>query len=157
MLQIPSSFLDVRTAELVMGRGLPREAGGFALAFGIMFAIATAVKIKFADRWWHNIIPGGVPFAIGESPSELLPVSLEAGLYGSTIYTNVLGIYNVPSFTIARALGGISYWAYSRRSQKKSEWIITLASGLILGESLASLCNLAFAGLNVPTLGPPRQ
>jgi uncharacterized oligopeptide transporter (OPT) family protein len=62
LFQIPSSFLDVSTARLVMGRGLPEGAGEFALGFGIFFAM---IKMKYADRWWQNLIPSGVAFAIG--------------------------------------------------------------------------------------------
>jgi uncharacterized oligopeptide transporter (OPT) family protein len=57
LFQIPSSFLDVSTARLVMGRGLPEGAGEFALGFGIFFAVTTMIKMKYADRWWQNLIP----------------------------------------------------------------------------------------------------
>ena len=65
LFQIPSSFLDVSTARLVMGRGLPEGAGEFTLGFGIFFAVTTMIKMKYADRWWQNLIPSGVAFVIG--------------------------------------------------------------------------------------------
>jgi len=33
--------------------------------FGIFFAGTTMIKMKYADRWWQNLIPSGVAFAIG--------------------------------------------------------------------------------------------
>jgi uncharacterized oligopeptide transporter (OPT) family protein len=63
-----------------------------------------------------------------------------------------LGMYNTPSFTLARTMGGlISLWW--RRWKGRSETpIIVLASGLILGEGLFSIVNLLLASLKVPHL-----
>ena len=64
-----------------------------------------------------------------------------------------LGIYNLPSFTIARAIGGIFYWLYCRHKKGQEGNIIVLASGLVLGESVASLVNLALKAMHSPQLG----
>jgi uncharacterized oligopeptide transporter (OPT) family protein len=66
--------------------------------------------------------------------------------------TFVKGMYNTPSFTLARTIGGlISLWW--RRWKGRSETpIIVLASGLILGEGLFSIMNLVLASLKVPHL-----
>jgi uncharacterized oligopeptide transporter (OPT) family protein len=61
-------------------------------------------------------------------------------------------MYNTPSFTIARAIGGLVNW-YWRSHRKESETpIVVLASGLILGEGLFSIVNLLLASLQVPHL-----
>ena len=63
-----------------------------------------------------------------------------------------VGMYNVPSFTLARAIGGFvtAYWVdYKKRGE---EGVIVLASGLILGEGTVSILNLALESLRVPHL-----
>ncbi|KAI2474815.1 oligopeptide transporter [Pyrenophora tritici-repentis] len=74
---------------------------------------------------------------------------------GSTLFpvgSPLLGMYNTPSFTLARTMGGLlSLWW--RRWKGRSETpIIVLASGLILGEGLFSIVNLLLASLDVPHL-----
>jgi len=61
-------------------------------------------------------------------------------------------MYNVPSFTLARAIGGFVnlYWRSYRRREETP--IVVLASGLILGEGVVSIVNLALASLKVPHL-----
>lgn len=61
-------------------------------------------------------------------------------------------MYNVPSFTMARAIGGLInlYWRYYRKREETP--IVVLASGLILGEGLFSIVNLVLASLQVPHL-----
>lgn len=58
----------------------------------------------------------------------------------------------MPSFTIARFLGGVTYWGYCQRHKGQEKNIIVFASGLVLGESIASLVNLALAAMHVPQL-----
>jgi uncharacterized oligopeptide transporter (OPT) family protein len=61
-------------------------------------------------------------------------------------------MYNTPSFTMARTIGGLMNW-YWRNWRKQSETpIIILASGLILGEGLFSIVNLGLASVHVPHL-----
>lgn len=61
-------------------------------------------------------------------------------------------MYNTPSFTMARTIGGLVNW-YWRNWRRESETpIIILASGLILGEGLFSILNLGLASLRVPHL-----
>lgn len=66
IFQIPASFLQISTAKLVLGRGLPEGASHFALGFGAFFMVATIVKMKYTDRWWQKFIPSGVSFAVGK-------------------------------------------------------------------------------------------
>ena len=61
-------------------------------------------------------------------------------------------MYNVPSFTLARAIGGfINYYWKSYRGREETP-IVVLASGLILGEGVVSIVNLGLASLKVPHL-----
>lgn len=61
-------------------------------------------------------------------------------------------MYNVPSFTLARAIGGFMnlYWKSYRRREETP--IVILASGLILGEGVVSIVNLLLTNANVPHL-----
>jgi len=61
-------------------------------------------------------------------------------------------MYNTPSFTLARTVGGLIslYWQHWLQEQETP--IIVLASGLILGEGLFSIVNLLLASMSVPHL-----
>lgn len=58
-------------------------------------------------------------------------------------------MYNVPSFTLARAAGGFVSWYWRIFRGRDDAPVIVLASGLILGEGMASILNLVLASLNV--------
>ncbi|KAF2175358.1 oligopeptide transporter-like protein [Zopfia rhizophila CBS 207.26] len=124
--QVPVAHIWVLTARMALGNGLPKKAAPFALGFGIIFAITTALKIRYKNQWLHRYIPGGVSFAIG--------------------------IYNLPSFTIARVIGAGIAWYHSTRLGKEKEVLVMLACGLILGEGLLSIVNLALSAAKVPHL-----
>lgn len=126
LFQIPVSHLFLLAARLVTGVGLPEQVANFACAFGLLFAIGTIVKIRYSSRWWQNLIPGGVAFGVG--------------------------MYNTPSFTLARAMGGFLCWYYVSHLKKNREYMIVLAGGLVLGEGLMSMLNLGLAAANVPHL-----
>ena len=61
-------------------------------------------------------------------------------------------MYNVPSFTIARTIGGLVNWYWRSYRQREEAPVIVLASGLILGEGVMSIVNLLLASLKVPHL-----
>lgn len=61
-------------------------------------------------------------------------------------------MYNTPSFTLARTIGGLMNLYWIRYRGKQETPIIVLASGLILGEGLLSIVNLLLASLRVPHL-----
>lgn len=61
-------------------------------------------------------------------------------------------MYNTPSFTIARAAGGLLSWYWCHRLERPETPLIVLASGLILGEGLFSIVNLGLASFKVPHL-----
>lgn len=61
-------------------------------------------------------------------------------------------MYNVPSFTLARTIGGLVNWYWRIYRQREDTPVIVLASGLILGEGLISIVNLLLASQGVPHL-----
>jgi len=61
-------------------------------------------------------------------------------------------MFNVPSFTLARAIGGFVNWYWQTYKQREETPIVVLASGLILGEGVVSIVNLVLASIKVPHL-----
>jgi uncharacterized oligopeptide transporter (OPT) family protein len=78
------------------------------------------------EKWYAPLIPGGIAVAVG--------------------------MYNTPNFTLARAAGGAIAWYWVRWRGKQETGVVVLASGLILGEGLCSIANLALAAMGVPHL-----
>jgi uncharacterized oligopeptide transporter (OPT) family protein len=64
----------------------------------------------------------------------------------------VIGMYNIPSFTLARAIGGVLAWYWKLYLKRAETPLIVVASGLVLGEGVMSILNLAMASLGVPHL-----
>ncbi|OAL52309.1 OPT superfamily oligopeptide transporter [Pyrenochaeta sp. DS3sAY3a] len=133
LFEVPTGYVWVFTARLVTGKGLPPMVKEWASGAAVIFAFGTMARVWGTSRkqrglsgWWIDFIPGGIAVAVG--------------------------MYNTPSFTLARTIGGlISLWW--RRWKGRSETpIIVLASGLILGEGLFSIVNLLLASLSVPHL-----
>jgi uncharacterized oligopeptide transporter (OPT) family protein len=62
-------------------------------------------------------------------------------------------MYNTPSFTLARVVGGIASWWWIRRctglDEDKIVLIIIVASGFVLGEGVCSIINLGLAAAGV--------
>lgn len=128
LFPVPTAYVWVITARLVTGDGLPPGAWQWAVGAGALWCVLTAVRIWGNGRgsWWAKFVPGGIAVAVG--------------------------MYNVPSFTLARAVGGFvsAYWRGWKG--REEETIVVLASGLILGEGVMSIVNLVLAGLHVPHL-----
>ena len=64
------------------------------------------------------------------------------------------GMYNTPSFTLARVIGGIVSWWWIQRCTRRNEeakkvLIIIIASGFVLGEGACSIINLGLAAARV--------
>ncbi|KAF2449552.1 OPT superfamily oligopeptide transporter [Karstenula rhodostoma CBS 690.94] len=133
LFEVPTAYVWVFTARLVTGKGLPPMVREWAAGAGAIFAVGTMLRVygQFRKRQglsarWLDFVPGGIAFAIG--------------------------MYNTPSFTLARTIGGlISLW-WKRWKGRSETQIVVLASGLILGEGLFSIVNLALASLKVPHL-----
>ncbi|MCJ1381645.1 hypothetical protein MMC17_004756 [Xylographa soralifera] len=125
MFQVPTAYVWIFTARLVTGKGLPDMAWQWALGGGCIFAVLTAFRIVGQGKTWQAYLPGGIAVAVG--------------------------MYNVPSFTLARTCGGLVSWWWSRRGGEEGT-VIVLASGLILGEGVVSIVNLGLASFRVPHL-----
>ncbi|KAJ5771393.1 uncharacterized protein N7511_003444 [Penicillium nucicola] len=98
MFQTPTAYVWIFTARLVTGEGLPEMAWQMSFIFGIVWVFITALRIAAASPYfsrngspppWRSWVPGGIAVAVG--------------------------IFNVPSFTLARAIGGIIAWWWSRK------------------------------------------
>lgn len=126
MFQVPTAYVWIFTARLVTGKGLPHMAWQWALGSGIIFAFLTAARVRGQGKWWQAWVPGGIAVAVG--------------------------MYNVPSFTLARTIGGLLNWYWRIYRGREDTPVIVLASGLILGEGLISIVNLGLASLQVPHL-----
>jgi len=126
MFQVPTAYVWIFTARLVMGKGLPAMAWRFAVGGGAVFAVLTALRVRGQGKAWQAYVPGGIAVAVG--------------------------MYNVPSFTLARAIGGVVSWYWTRWRGREETPVIVLASGLILGEGLVSIVNLGLASAGVPHL-----
>ena len=132
LFQVPTAYVWIFTARLVTGKGLPPMAWQFALGAGAIFVVTTILRIYLTSttnqtlKKLHPFVPGGIAVAVG--------------------------MYNTPSFTLARTVGGLIslYWInWKGRGETK---VIVLASGLILGEGMVSIINLILASTNVPHL-----
>ena len=109
LFQVPTAFVWIFTARLVTGRGLPPMAREFATGAAVLFAIITVVRSRaVAARGggnapsWLPYVPGGIAVAVG--------------------------MYNVPSFTLARTVGGIANWYWRVYLGREDTPLIVLAS-----------------------------
>ncbi|KUJ23027.1 oligopeptide transporter-like protein [Mollisia scopiformis] len=126
LFQVPTGFVWIFTARLVTGKGLPYMAWQWALGAAVIFTATTILRIVGTGKKWHPYIPGGIAVAVG--------------------------MYNVPSFTLARAIGGFVNWYWKAYRKRDETPIVVLASGLILGEGVVSIVNLLLASASVPHL-----
>ncbi|TKA78290.1 hypothetical protein B0A55_04753 [Friedmanniomyces simplex] len=135
LFQVPTGYVWIFTARLVTGQGLPPHIPVFAAGAAAIWALLTALRIygnsvaqpsgsKGAS--WVPYVPGGIAVAVG--------------------------MYNTPSFTVARTAGGVLAWWWTRWKRREETPMIVLASGLILGEGLVSIVNLGLASGGVPHL-----
>ncbi|KAK9368398.1 OPT oligopeptide transporter protein-domain-containing protein [Lipomyces kononenkoae] len=126
VFRIPTAVVWIDCSRLVTGAGLPPNAQYFALLFAIIFGAFSIIKALYGDRKWAVYIPSGV--AVG------------------------VGIYNSPSFTLARFVGGLAAWYLKSRSGHHSESValVISASGLVLGEGLFSVVTMIMTSLNIP-------
>ncbi|KAH9893724.1 OPT superfamily oligopeptide transporter [Xylariomycetidae sp. FL2044] len=126
LFQVPTAFVWIFTARLVTGKGLPYMAREFAFGAAIIFAVFAVLRTRGVGKKWHAYIPGGIAVAVG--------------------------MYNVPSFTLARVIGGLMNWYWRVYLGKEDTPLIVLASGFILGEGFLSIVNLGLQSARVPHL-----
>ncbi|KAH6888758.1 OPT oligopeptide transporter protein-domain-containing protein [Thelonectria olida] len=106
LFQVPTAYVWIFTARLVTGSGLPPMAKEWAIGAGALFAGLTILRTAAVGHRWRRFIPGGIAVAVG--------------------------MYNVPSFTLARAVGGLFAWLWVHKLQRASTPLIILASVCIL-------------------------
>ncbi|RDL33005.1 Uncharacterized protein BP5553_08444 [Venustampulla echinocandica] len=126
IFQVPSAYVWRAGASLAVGEGLPDHAPIFALITAIIFAAFSITRIVCGNSKYRHFIPMGIPFSVG--------------------------MYNVPSFTLARALGALAQWYWTSRMKRSETPLMIFASGLILGEGLASILSLILEASHVPHL-----
>ncbi|KAF2773219.1 oligopeptide transporter [Teratosphaeria nubilosa] len=135
LFQVPTGYVWIFTARLVTGQGLPPKTAIFSAGAAVIWALLTALRIYGQSRTnadgskgagWVAYVPGGIAVAVG--------------------------MYNTPSFTLARTAGGLVAWWWMRWRGREETPMIVLASGLILGEGLVSIVNLGLASGGVPHL-----
>ncbi|EKV18413.1 Oligonucleotide transporter [Penicillium digitatum Pd1] len=120
MFQTPTAYVWIFTARLVTGQGLPSMAGQVSLIAGIVWVFLTALRIAAASPAyardgnppaWRAWIPGGIAVAVG--------------------------IFNEPSFTLARAIGGIIAWWWARKnSESKMDQLVANGNASSMGSSI---------------------
>lgn len=112
MFQVPTAYVWIFTARLVTGQGLPPMAWQAAMVAGAVFIVTTILRITSSyakagssntSPSWRALIPGGIAVAVG--------------------------MFNVPSFTLARAIGGAIAWWWSRHQAKRSSYRTTTNPG----------------------------
>ncbi|KAI9485814.1 MAG: OPT oligopeptide transporter protein-domain-containing protein [Benjaminiella poitrasii] len=135
----PTAQVWLDMARLVNGHPLPPHVIEFIVAFSVIFGVLVLVK-EIGPTRWRFYIPQGIAFAIG--------------------------IYNTPSFTLARVIGGClcaawDYYCDHRDSYFIDRWcrpykaigkvaIIIVASGFVLGEGTFAIINMILHALHVP-------
>ncbi|KAI0156396.1 OPT superfamily oligopeptide transporter [Xylariaceae sp. FL1272] len=126
LFQVPTASVWIKTARLVTGQALPYMAREFAMGAAGIFAVFTVLRTWGAGKKWVDYIPGGIAVAVG--------------------------MYNVPSFTLARTIGGVMNWYWRVHLGKEDTPLIVIASGFILGEGFLSIVNLLLQSAQVPHL-----
>lgn len=133
VFRVPTSVIWIDCSRLVTGSGLPPYAYEFSLVFGLIFGIISLLKnlLKNNEKYCRVLkwLPSGV--AVG------------------------VGIYNTPSFTIARFLGGVIAYVWLNKVKHSHEGktaMIVFSSGLVLGEGIFSIVNMTLASIGIPHL-----
>ncbi|KAL4970617.1 OPT family oligopeptide transporter [Aspergillus stella-maris] len=112
MFQTPTAYVWIFTARLVTGQGLPPMAWEASTIAGVVFVAITILRIVAAS----SIANGGRPHGTAAPWRSWVPGGIAVAV----------GIFNVPSFTLARAIGGLIAWCWSRshaikRAERKPE------------------------------------
>lgn len=129
VFRIPTAVVWMDCSRLVTGGELPPRALEVSLWLGLVFAVISLVK---------NLTPTDHAF---KRFCVYLPSGVAVGI----------GIYNTPSFTIARFLGGLVSYFWMKKSDNKAQVaMIIFSSGLVLGEGLFSIVTMIFTALKVP-------
>lgn len=77
LFQVPTGFVWIFTARLVTGKGLPEKVVEWAMGFGAVFAVTTALRTfgnSTGRHWLASWVPGGIAVAVGEYCPPLIRV-----------------------------------------------------------------------------------
>ncbi|KAL3445353.1 OPT oligopeptide transporter protein-domain-containing protein [Aspergillus insuetus] len=107
MFQTPTAYVWIFTARLVTGQGLPPMAWEVSVLAGAAFVAVTMLRIMAASP----LANGGRPHGVAAPWRSWVPGGIAVAV----------GIFNVPSFTLARAIGGIIAWWWARGHSKHNE------------------------------------
>lgn len=133
---VPTAQVWLDMSRLVNGHDLPAHVFEFIIAFAILFGVLVLIKETGPEKGWRQFIPQGIAFAIG--------------------------IYNPPSFTLARVIGGFIgfYWEKYCDSDTNEVntpykkigkvFIVIVASGFVLGEGTFAIVNMLLHAMHVP-------
>lgn len=132
MFRIPTAIIWIDCSRLFTGEGLPPKAFEFSMVFGVIFGIISLLK---------NTVPKTSQY---HKYLVYLPNGVAVGI----------GIYNSPSFTLARFLGGLISYSWIKYKVKKGEsgskiGMIIFSSGLVLGEGLLSGVTMLLTSMGV--------
>lgn len=129
LFRIPTAVIWVDCARLVTGAGLPDHVWEFSVVLGFIFGVIALIKntVPRTSKYYSKLVwlPSGVPVGIG--------------------------LYNIPSFTLARFVGGVLayYWLKQGGKGNRVDMIIA-SSGLVLGEGFFGIINMVMANFRVP-------
>ncbi|CAO3638228.1 unnamed protein product [Cunninghamella echinulata] len=146
---VPTAQVWLDMSKLVNGQPLPPHVLEYVILFAFLFGIIVILQeTKLIEKTiWRKYLPQGMAFAIG--------------------------MYNPPSFTLARVIGGLLtyYWHHYCDQNKedieddddKWRWIdpryrnkvgkvliIIIGSGFVLGEGTFALVNMLMHALHIP-------
>ena len=76
LFEVPTGYVWIFTARLVMGKGLPPMAAPWAYAAGVLFAFVTILRTwgRVTKRKWTQYVPGGIAVAVGKSDISRLVI-----------------------------------------------------------------------------------
>ncbi|KAL2869330.1 OPT family oligopeptide transporter [Aspergillus lucknowensis] len=107
MFQTPTAYVWIFTARLVTGQGLPPMAWEASVLAGTAFVAVTVLRIVATSP----VANGGRPHGVPAPWRSWVPGGIAVAV----------GIFNVPSFTLARAIGGVIAWWWARGHAGDSE------------------------------------
>lgn len=139
LFKIPTAVIWIDCARLVNGHELPDNVDKFVLIFGFIFLVLSL--IRGLNKGKNNRY---------SKYTDLIPSGVAVGI----------GIYNTPSFTLARFVGGLISMCWVRRLKNRSHsqlengkvTLIIFSSGLVLGEGMFSVVNMIMTSFGVPHL-----
>lgn len=158
--KIPTAVIWIDCARLVNGQGLPPMAGVFTLIASIIVASIALFKV-YITEYVKNETELLAELKKNETVDKVFIESKECAIskvrkWSKWIPSGVaigIGIYNTSSFTLARFLGGIISVVWSHYYDSGDEInLIVFSSGLVLGEGVTSVLNMALSTWGVPHL-----